>query len=180
MIRFPKRYADTVAKLRVPAGFLLLAAFLYLATPTLRSFFWGVPIAGVGLWLRGWAAGHLDKNRDLAQSGPYAWTRNPLYLGTLVTVLGLAVAAKRPLLAWIFWAVFSFVYLPVIQLEEEHLRKLFPKFGEYERRVPLLFPKLPENAPERAFEWRLYQQNEEYKALIAFSIAALYLFWRAT
>src|SRR6185312_17360935 len=89
---FPKPYADVVARLRVPAAFLLLAAFAWFSRPTAASLMGGIPISAIGLALRGWAAGHLAKNQRLAQSGPYAATRNPLYLGTLVTALGLAVA----------------------------------------------------------------------------------------
>lgn len=180
MSRFPKGYADTVARLRVPLGFALLAAFGWLAQPTLRSILWGVPIAGVGLWLRGWAAGHLEKNQKLVESGPYAWVRNPLYVGSFITALGLAFAAKRPLLAWLFFLFFYFVYLPVVQLEEQHLRKLFANFDDYARRVRMFWPTLPKDEDELEFRWELYRRNEEYRALLAFLIAVAFLFWKAS
>lgn len=180
MSRFPKAYADRVAKLRVPTGFLLVAAFAYMAQPTLRTFFWGLPIAGVGLWLRAWAAGHLRKNQTLARSGPYAYTRNPLYLGTLLVALGLAVAAKRPALAVLFSSVFYCVYLPVIELEQQHLAKLFPEFEEYAAKVPMIFPKLPDNPQPGEFDWKIYRKNQEYQALLGFLAGAAYLFWRAS
>ncbi len=180
MSRFTKRYADTVQKLRVPMGFLLAGLFAWLATPTLRSVFWGLPIAGFGLWLRGWAAGHLEKNQRLTMTGPYAWTRNPLYLGTLIAVLGMAVAAKRPLLAWISFLVFYFVYLPAVEQEEDHLRKLFPEFQDYAARVNMFRPMFPkDDAPQKEFSWDLYRRNREYKAALAFLILLAYLFWRA-
>lgn len=179
MSRFPKAYADRVAKLRVPLGFVLLALFAWLAQPTLRSVFWGILIAGFGLWLRGWAAGHLEKNQRLVTSGPYAWTRNPLYLGSLIAALGLAVAGKRPLLAWIFFLAFYFVYLPVVDLEEQHLRQLFPEFAAYAKRIRKFRPTYPGETSGPPFRWALYWKNEEWKAALAFLAAVAYLFWRA-
>ena len=179
MSRFSKSYSDRVAKLRVPLGFALLGAFLWLAEPTLRSVFWGGPIAGFGLWLRGWAAGHLEKNKRLITSGPYAWVRNPLYVGSLIAAIGIAVAAKRPLLAWVFCLAFYFVYLPVVELEEQHLRKLFPDFADYEARVRKFRPTYPGDEEGPPFRWDLYWKNEEYKAALAFLVAMAFLFWRA-
>ena len=79
---FPKPYADFVARLRVPSGFLLVAAFAWLASPSSTSLLAGVPVSIFGLLLRAWAAGHLAKNQNLAISGPYSYIRNPLYAGT--------------------------------------------------------------------------------------------------
>src|SRR4051812_10335043 len=128
---FPKPYADTVARLRVPSGFLLVAAFGLFSHPSQTSLLWGVPVSLFGLWLRGWAAGHLAKNQNLATSGPYAWVRNPLYVGTLLVALGLAISSSSLALGGLFAAVFLLVYLPVIELEEQHLRSLFPEYGSY-------------------------------------------------
>ena len=94
MIPFPKPYADQVARLRVPSGFLIVLVFAWLSRPLPISIAWGVPVSLLGLALRGWAAGCLDKNRQLATGGPYAHTRNPLYLGTLWTAAGLVLAAR--------------------------------------------------------------------------------------
>ena len=93
MIQFPKPYADAVARLRVPSGFLIVLVFAWLSRPSPVSIVWGVPVSLLGLALRGWAAGCLDKNRQLSTGGPYAHTRNPLYLGTLAAAAGLAIAA---------------------------------------------------------------------------------------
>src|SRR3569832_390525 len=105
-MHFPKKYADTVAKLRVPFGFVLVVAFLWLSQPTWGSFGYGLVISLLGLALRAWAAGHLEKNRNLARSGPYAYLRNPLYVGTLTVAAGFAIASRRWELGLLFAVVF--------------------------------------------------------------------------
>ena len=155
-------------RLRVPSGFLLVAVFAWLSRPDAHSLMYGLPVSLLGLLLRGWAAGHLEKNRTLAASGPYAYTRNPLYLGTLIVAAGLAIAANQWILGVLFLAVFVFVYLPVMQNEEQHLRKLFPGYAAYADRVPLLIPRgkrMPDPAP---FRWAVYTKNQEYQALLGF------------
>lgn len=176
---FPKPYADAVARYRVPAGFALVASFLYLASPSARSLSLGVPVAFGGLLLRAWAAGHLDKNRQLAASGPYARLRNPLYLGTLIVALGFAIAARRWELGLIVAAVFGTVYLPAIELEEQHLRKLFPSYPAYAARVPLLIPAWRGPANPGRFSTRLYLANREYQAAMAFAAGLGILLWKA-
>jgi protein-S-isoprenylcysteine O-methyltransferase Ste14 len=172
---FPNRYAHLVARLRVPGGFLLAVAFGWLARPSALSMEIGLPVAVAGLLLRAWAAGHLEKNTRLATTGPYAWVRNPLYLGTLLTACGLVTASRRPVLALLFALVFALVYLPAIQLEEEYLRELFPDFDEYAARVPALLPRRP-TAPRCArFRMDLYVRNEEYQALLGFLAGAAWL-----
>ena len=178
MPRFPKPYADQVARLRVPGGFLLVAAFAFFARPSPASLAWGLPLSVFGLAIRAWAAGHLAKNQRLAQSGPYAFTRNPLYLGTLLVALGLVIAARSVLLGLLFAAVFFLIYLPVIELEEQHLRSLFPEYELYAQRVPALWPRLGTFAGK--FEPRLYWKNQEYQALLGFIAGAGWLVWRAS
>ncbi|MBI2685799.1 MAG: isoprenylcysteine carboxylmethyltransferase family protein [Acidobacteria bacterium] len=177
--RFPKPYADAVARLRVPSGFLLLTAFAWLSQPTGESLLGGIPISLCGLVLRAWAAGHLAKNQRLVDSGPYRHTRNPLYLGTLITAMGLAVAARSWWVGGIFAAVFVFVYLPVMELEEQHLRNLFPDYNRYADSVPLLVPRFPGIASEGRFSKTLYLRNQEYQALIGFLLGVGYLWWRS-
>jgi protein-S-isoprenylcysteine O-methyltransferase Ste14 len=173
---FPKAYADTVARLRVPSGFILVAAFALLAHPTARSLIAGLPLGALGLWLRAWAAGHLAKNMLLAESGPYAWVRNPLYAGTLLVAAGLVVASRRWVLAILFAGVFVLVYLPVIELEEQHLRKLFPAYTAYAQRVPAVLPRFQRPLPSAGrFRWALYRRNQEYQALIGFALGAIFL-----
>jgi len=164
---FPKPYADRVARLRVTTGFVLVAAFAWFSHPDFLSLAWGVPLSVLGLLLRGWAAGHLEKNLRLAVSGPYAYVRNPLYLGTLLVAAGLVVASRRWLLAALFAAVFTLIYLPAIELEEQHLAHLFPDFANYASRVPALWPVWRASSGGR-FQWRLYVRNREYQALAGF------------
>jgi len=179
-VTFPKPYADRVARLRVFFGFLLVIAFLWFSRPSALSLGIGLPIAILGLMLRGWAAGHLEKDSALAQSGPYARVRNPLYLGTLTVAAGFAVASWRWELALLFAAVFLLVYLPAVQLEEQHLRGLFPNFDEYARRVPRVLPRLSASgAGSKSVRWSRYKRNREYEALAGFLIAAAALLWKA-
>jgi protein-S-isoprenylcysteine O-methyltransferase Ste14 len=172
---FPKPYADFVAKLRVPCGFLLLVAFAWLSRPSVESMELGLPFVCVGLLLRGWAAGHLAKNQELATSGPYAWMRNPLYVGTVIVAGGIVMACRDLRLAGIFAAVFLLVYLPVIELEEQHLRNIFPGYAQYANRVYRLIPLHRWPSGGKRFSWRLYLKNEEYKALLGFLIAVGWL-----
>jgi protein-S-isoprenylcysteine O-methyltransferase Ste14 len=175
---FPKPYADLVARLRVTCGFIMVAAFAWFSRPDARSLTWGLPVSALGLALRAWATGHVEKNIRLAQSGPYAYVRNPLYLGTLLVAAGFAIASRQWPLAVLFAMVFLFIYLPAIELEEQHLRKLFPEFAAYADRVPALWPTLrPMRKPGR-FRWELYIRNREYQALIGFAVGALYLILR--
>ena len=178
-LHFPKPYADRVAKLRVPSGFLLVLTFALLARPTPFTLAVGLPLSVLGLVVRGWAAGHLAKNQRLATSGPYAWTRNPLYLGTALVAGGLVIAANQWSLALLFTLVFVFVYLPVIQLEEQHLRSLFPDYGGYAQRVPQILPRVPSAWGDGRFQWTLYRKNEEYNAALGFLAGAMYLCWKA-
>ncbi len=175
---FPKPYADAVAKLRVPGGFVLVAAFLWLSAPSLFSLELGLPVSILGLALRAWAAGHLEKNTTLADGGPYAYVRNPLYIGTLLTAAGLVIASRRWELGVLFAIVFLLIYLPVVELEEQHLRKLFPEYDGYARRVPKLFPKFSGNSSRR-FRWSIYLKNQEYQALLGFLAGAAVLVWKA-
>lgn len=180
MLAFPKPYADTVARLRVPSGFLLVAVFAWLAHPNRESLFLGVPVSLAGLALRAWAAGCLAKNQQLAVSGPYAYTRNPLYLGTLVVAAGLVIAARNFGLGVLFAAVFVFVYLPVVQLEEQHLRHIFPDYAAYASRVPAFWPlrRRARLAKEGGFRWSLYRKNREYQAALGYAAGLAWLLWR--
>ena len=163
---FPKPYADRVARLRVFTGFVLVAAFAWFSKPDLPSLIWGLPVSMIGLLVRAWATGHLEKNLRLAESGPYAYVRNPLYWGTALVAAGLVIASRRWLLAVLFAAVFVMIYLPVIELEEQHLRHLFPRFEGYAQRVPALWPSLRASKSKGHFQWTLYVRNREYQALL--------------
>ena len=183
MISFPKPYADAVARLRVPSGFLIVAVFAWISRPTAASMAVGGPLSLAGLALRAWAAGCLAKNQQLATGGPYAYTRNPLYIGTLLVAAGLAVAASSAGLAALFAAVFLLVYLPVIQNEEQHLRKIFPEYAAYAERVPALIPRLTaspvlKEKSQNPFRAGLYLKNQEYQAGLGFLAGMLFLLWK--
>jgi protein-S-isoprenylcysteine O-methyltransferase Ste14 len=176
---FPKPYADRVARLRVIAGFVMLGAFAYFAHSTPGSLQIGLPISLAGLALRAWAAGHLAKNQRLATSGPYAFTRNPLYLGTLVTAMGLAAAGDSPGLGVLFAVLFIAVYLPAIELEEQHLTAILRDYAAYAARVPLLVPSIPTGLGRERFSFAQYLKNQEYQALAGWLIACAWLVLRA-
>ncbi len=179
---FPKRYADRVQRLRVASGFILLFTFAWFPHPTLNSMAVGIPLSFFGLAIRAWAAGHLAKNEQLATSGPYAYMRNPLYAGTLLVAAGVVIACRSVTLGLIFAAVFLFVYLPVIELEEQHLRKLFPEFGAYASKVNRFLPFHKLEGREQDFSAAIYLRNQEYKAAAGFVIAVLWMafkYWLA-
>jgi len=175
---FPKLYADFVQRLRVPCGFLLLITFAVFSQPSRASLFIGIPISLCGLLLRGWAAGHLAKNKDLAVSGPYAYLRNPLYAGTLLTAAGLVVSASSWYLVPIFAGVFLMIYLPAIELEEQHLRNIFPGYANYAEKVNRFLPFRKWPQPGARFQISLYRKNEEYKAALGFLAALAWLIWK--
>jgi len=162
----------------VPGGFVLVAAFLWLSQPSWTSLMVGLVVSVLGLALRAWAAGHLEKNRTLADGGPYAYTRNSLYIGTLTVALGFVIASRRWELGVLFLIVFIGIYLPVVELEEQHLRTLFPEYARYAEEVPRLVPTLRARPSKRHFQWSVYKRNEEYQALIGFLIGAAVLIWK--
>jgi protein-S-isoprenylcysteine O-methyltransferase Ste14 len=176
---FPEGYANAVQRLRVPSGFLLALVFLWLASPTWLSLLEGLPLSLAGLALRSWAAGHLRKNESLVTSGPYAWTRNPLYLGTALIALGCAVASAQYSIILLALAVFVLVYLPVIEQEERHLLKLFPAYAGYAARVPLLWPKRPAEPQHRPYDAVVWRRNKEWKAWYGFLAVQAFLVVKA-
>lgn len=175
---FPKPYADAVQRLRVSCGFVLLITFAWLSQPTAHSLLFGFPISLLGLGLRGWAGGHLAKNQELATSGPYGRIRNPLYLGTLITAAGIVVASRNGWLTAIFAAAFLLIYLPAVELEEQHLREIFPSYALYAASVRRFIPSAKYPGIRRPFSWALYRRNEEYKASLGFLVAFVWLLWK--
>lgn len=168
-----KRYAELAARVRVPSGFAVAVLYVIFSHPTPRSLAIGLPVAFAGLLLRAWGTGHLAKNQELATGGPFAYTRNPLYLGTLTVAAGFALAGWNPWLAGLFGVYFSIVYLPVIGEEEAHLRRLFPHYDNYASQVPRLLPRFGSrregpSAGAGEFRWSLYVRNREYQALAGF------------
>ncbi|OGD22752.1 MAG: hypothetical protein A2W03_04095 [Candidatus Aminicenantes bacterium RBG_16_63_16] len=158
---------ETLNRLRVKAGSFLAVAVLILARPTLRSVLHGALAALAGLAIRAWASGHLRKEKALAVSGPYRYSRNPLYLGNFIIGAGVAVTARSWWVLALFAAYFGIFYPLMIVRERDRMRKLFPgEYEEYGRKVPLFLPsplKRHRAAPVR-FSWGLYAQNKEYRA----------------
>ncbi|MDE3195756.1 MAG: isoprenylcysteine carboxylmethyltransferase family protein [Acidobacteriota bacterium] len=157
----------------------MVAAFAAFSHPTAKSMAAGLPLSLAGLALRAWAAGHLAKNQRLAVSGPYAFSRNPLYLGTLITAIGLALAGHSTGLALLFGALFVLVYLPAIELEEQHLNAILPGYAEFAARVPLLVPRWASNRGPDSFSFALYRKNREYQALLGWLAGVAWLAARA-
>ena len=170
-------------RVRVPLGFVLGALYLWLARPTPVTMWIGGTIALLGLLFRAWAAGHIVKNNQLATTGPYAHTRNPLYFGSFLLAAGFALMG-HPLLLLLVAAFFAVVYIPVIARERNHIRARFPDaYAEWERHVPAFVP--------RPFPWRgtggdsasrfsldLYLRHKEWRAALAFVAALVFLVWR--
>lgn len=134
-------YAARAARWRVPLSFALAIVYLAFSQPTLPLLVTGGGIALLGLVVRGWAAGFLDKNQSLATGGPYRYTRNPLYLGSAVTGVGLGIAGDSVVMMLAFAALFLLVYWPVIRREECFLRQKFGAvYDAYAASVPLFIP----------------------------------------
>jgi len=157
-------------RIRVPLGFLFAAVFLWLARPTPMFLALSLLLVIPGLLLRGFASGYVKKNAELTTTGPYAYTRNPLYLGSILIAVGFALAARSFWIALVLVALFLAIYLPVIRSEEQYLRSVFPGFDDYAARVPRLIPRLvPARQPGSepgAFSPALYRKHREYNALI--------------
>jgi len=154
----------------VPLGFVFAVLYFWLARPSWRFLALGAILILPGLLIRASASGHVRKNEALATSGPYAYTRNPLYLGSLLIGIGFAVAARSWWVGIVLVLMFFAIYLPVIRDEEAFLRQKFPDFEEYARRVPRMFPKIMpgsrEQAPNDGFSFDLYLKHREYNALL--------------
>jgi protein-S-isoprenylcysteine O-methyltransferase Ste14 len=170
-------WSKIARRIRVPLGFVFAGAYIWLARPTKISIAIGTLIAIGGLVIRALASGHVKKNEVLAVSGPYAYTRNPLYLGSVVLAVGFLIAAKSWWIALIALVMLFAIYFPVIRSEEAFLRAHFPDFDEYSRHVPRLFPRLrPYRCSSNSFSWHLYWKHREYNAAIgAFVMAAVLL-----
>jgi protein-S-isoprenylcysteine O-methyltransferase Ste14 len=154
-------------RIRVPLGFAFAVLYLWLAKPTVGSVLIGTGLVIPGLVIRALASGHLQKNEQLATGGPYAYTRNPLYLGSLILSVGFALAARSWWIVGGIILLFFVVYLPVIRSEEIFLRQRFPQFDEYAREVPSLFPRISRFGKRSgSFSWDLYWKHREYNATL--------------
>jgi protein-S-isoprenylcysteine O-methyltransferase Ste14 len=127
----------------------------------------GSAIIVPGLAIRALASGHVRKNEQLATTGPYAYTRNPLYLGSLILAVGFAISARNWWIGAGLILMFLAIYLPVIRGEEAFLEKQFSEFAEYTRQVPRLWPRLSSSSSGGGtFSWSLYWKHREYNATL--------------
>jgi protein-S-isoprenylcysteine O-methyltransferase Ste14 len=170
---------------RVRTGYPVALLYWLLARPTYHWIAMGAGVAAFGLVVRTIASGHLRKDRELATTGPYARTRNPLYLGSAFLAIGFAIAGHSwwaGSLVLIYFAVF---YYAVMRNEERDLRARFGIiFDAYAARVPLFLPNFfdaghvppSDVTPDKTFSWEQYRRNREYKALLG-TIAGLAIVW---
>ena len=169
-------YSRFARRVRVPLGFVFAAAYLWLAQPTWVSLLIGALVAALGLWLRAAASGHVKKNAELTVTGPYAYTRNPLYLGSLIIAVGFALASRNWWVSVVIVVFFLAIYLPVISSEEKFLAATFPGFAAYAQQVPRLLPRLRSTSGHAgSFSRSLYLQHREYNALIGAALILLAL-----
>jgi protein-S-isoprenylcysteine O-methyltransferase Ste14 len=147
-----------LARWRVTLGFVFAAIVLWLATPSPRSLTIGAAIAIVGELIRLWAAGHLEKSKEVTQSGPYRYTRHPLYLGSSLIGIGIAVVANSMIVAAIVIAYLVLTLTAAMRSEEAHLRE---KFGDaYDAYAQKRAPKV-----ERSFSWQRAIYNREHHTI---------------
>ncbi len=170
-----RRGGTWIQRWRVPLGFFCAPLFVLFARPRPLTLVIGACISVVGLLLRAWAAGHIQKNDALATSGPYAYTRNPLYLGSFILGLGFTIGAGRWLLALLFGVLFLGIYLPVMRVESATMGQSFAAdFRDYSLSVPMFLPRFTayrkaENKTK--FDSSLYMRYREYQAALGLLVA---------
>lgn len=174
-------------RLRLKAVWLLVVPFLVLARPTPELLVAGGAVAGLGILLRAWAAGTIHKEEELTTSGPYAYTRNPLYLGSFFIGLGVTAAGGHWIWPALFVLFFTGVYARTMAYEARRLTEIFgDRYREYARRVPAFLPRLTPHRPEGSrptggFRLAQYRRNREWEALLggvaAFAFLALKAWW---
>jgi len=159
------RWSLVARRIRIPVGFLAAVLFVWLARPTAMSLVAGGLVMIPGLLLRGLASGHVQKDKQLTTSGPYAYTRNPLYLGSLMMAAGFAIAARNWWIVAVMALMFALIYVPVIAGEERFLRLAFPEYGDYARHVPRLFPRLTAyGRGQSSYSSARFWKHREYQA----------------
>jgi len=169
--------------MRTKAPWLLVVPFLVLARPTVELLGVGAVLAALGLLIRGWSAGTIDKGASLATSGPYAFTRNPLYLGSLLIGVGLTVSGGQWIWPVAFVVFFGTVYVSTMRREAEQLSDRFGiRYAEYASHVPAFLPRLTpfrsEATPDDGFRWSRYRRYREWEALLGAAAAFAVLLLR--
>jgi len=159
LVRRRARLAEALVRRRVTLGFAVALAALLLAQPTWLTWSAGLATACAGEALRIWAAGHLDKSREVTRSGPYRWTRHPLYVGSTIMALGVVIASRSALVAFIGVAYVGVTIPMAIRAEEAFLRRTFgPTYDLYQR----------DEAPPmlRRFSLANARRNREHRAAL--------------
>lgn len=173
----------TMRRLRLKAVWLIVFPFFWFAAPVTDVLAIGVCLAVLGLWIRGWSAGTIHKDQEVTISGPYAFTRNPLYFGSFFIGLGVALAGGHWLWPALFLTFYALIYSRTMTGEVEHLSGLFPEdYGEYAANVPFFVPRLTpwrggeiSEGPEAGFRWAQYKRNKEWEASLGVLAAFLLL-----
>lgn len=157
-------------RIRVPLGFGFALVFLIFARPTFFSIAVGSTVALIGIAIRAWSSGYIRKNQELATSGPYAYSRNPLYVGSFVLGIGLGISSCQWWLVVLFSLLFLGIYLPVMNVESEELIEIFgDEYRKYAAEVPIFFPWFRRgNSGGQKFEMELYLRYREYRAFLGF------------
>jgi protein-S-isoprenylcysteine O-methyltransferase Ste14 len=169
-------WSRVARRIRVPLSFAFAIAYVWLAHPTRTSLLAGALLLVPGLILRGLASGHVQKDKQLTTSGPYAYTRNPLYLGSLIMAAGFVVTARSWWVPAILLVMFVVIYIPVIAGEERYLRQTFPDYDDYARSVPRFAMRLTRYGSQRgAFSSERYWKHREYNAVIGCVIVLVVL-----
>jgi protein-S-isoprenylcysteine O-methyltransferase Ste14 len=164
-------WSRVARRIRVPLGFIFAVVYVVLARPTPNSLIAGALVMLPGLILRGLASGHVQKDKQLTTSGPYAYTRNPLYLGSLMLAAGFAIAARSWWIVAIMLLMFAVIYVPVIAGEERYLRQMFPGYDDYARHVPRMLPRLSRYGNQQsAYSSARYWKHREYEASIGCAV----------
>ncbi len=160
-------WSRVARRVRVPLGFIFAIVYVWMARPTRTSLIVGTLVLLPGLLLRGLASGHVQKDKRLTTSGPYAYTRNPLYLGSLMLAAGFAVMARSWWIVAIMLTMFAVIYIPVMAGEERYLRQTFPEYDDYARHVPRMWLRLsPYGSQQSAYSSARYWKHREYEASI--------------
>jgi len=162
-------WSRVARRIRVPLGFAFAVLYFWLARPSWPSLAFGAVLIIPGLAIRALASGHVRKNEALAMSGPYAYSRNPLYLGSLLIGIGFALAARSWWVGIVLIAMFFAIYVPVIRSEEAFLRERFPEFEAYAKAVPRMIPRITPAFRDQGaggFSINLYLKHREYNALL--------------
>ena len=161
----PRNWSRIARRIRIPLGFVFAVVYIWVSRPTPFSILLGTLVVLPGLALRGLASGHVQKDKELTTSGPYACTRNPLYLGSIMMAAGFALAARSWWIVVIMTLMFAIIYVPVIAGEEAYLRATFADYDEYARNVPRMFPRFTRfGAKQGAFSSARYWKHREYEA----------------